>query len=262
MEVLADRYEAFLFDLDGVIYRGSAAIPEAPVAIRRLREMGKRVAFVTNNSARTPEEVAAVLASVGVPADPAEIETSALATASLLAARGVREVFVVGEEGIRRALLDQGIALAGADATVTDVVVVGWDRSVDYAKLRTASVLVERGAAFVATNADASFPAADGDWPGAGALLAAIEATTGVRAEVIGKPNPPVLLAAWERVAKGHPLLVGDRLDTDIAGAARVGWDSLLVLTGISRAEDVQGALAAPTYVGADLSALFRPAPD
>jgi len=262
MEVLASRYEAFLFDLDGVVYRGPAAVPGAPEAIRRLREMGKRIAFVTNNSARTPEAVAEVLTKVGVPADPAEVETSALATASLLASRGVREVFVVGEEGIRRALLDEGIAITGADATATDAVVVGWDRGVDYAKLRTASVLVERGAALVATNADASFPAADGDWPGAGALLAAIETTTGVRAEVVGKPNAPVLLAAWERVARGHPLLIGDRLDTDIAGASGVGWDSLLVLTGIAKREEIELASVTPTYVGDDLSVLFRPAPD
>ena len=262
MEALADRYEAFLFDLDGVVYRGPAAIPEAPGSIRRLREMGKRIAFVTNNSARTPEDVAAALRRVGVPADPAEVETSALTTATVLAARGVRQAFVVGEEGIRRALLEHGIAIVGEDATAVDAVVVGWDRGVDYAKLRTASLLVERGAALVATNADASFPSTDGDWPGAGAILAAIETTTGVKAEVIGKPHPPVLLAAWKRVGEARPLLIGDRLETDIEGAAGVGWDSFLVLTGISTREDIARATAAPTYVGEDLSYLFREAPD
>jgi HAD superfamily hydrolase (TIGR01457 family) len=255
--IIAEPYDAFLFDLDGVLYRGAEPVDGAPEAVARLRSLGKNVAFVTNNSSRTPEAVAAKLAEVGIVADTDEIETSALATADLLASRGVVDAFVIGEEGIVEALRAKGIRLLDADAAKAETVVVGWDRGVDYAKLRTASLLVERGAALVATNADASFPAPDGLWPGAGALLAAIETTTGASAEVVGKPQPPLLRAALVRVGGGRPLLIGDRLDTDIAGAVGLGWDSLLVLTGISTREDLVGSSFVPTYVGEDLSTLF-----
>jgi glycerol 3-phosphatase-2 len=261
--VLADRYDAFLFDLDGVLYRGNEAVPHAAESLASLRERGKGVAFVTNNSASTPEAVATRLRAVGVRADASDVETSAITTAQLLAERGVRTAFVVGEEGVRSALSERGIEIVEDQRGDVDVVVVGLDRGADYAKLRTASILVEKGAALVATNADASFPAADGQvWPGAGALLAAIEATTGVKAEVVGKPEPPILHAALRRAGGGVPLLIGDRLDTDIAGAERLGWDSLLVLTGITSRDELARSAIRPTYVGRDLRALWDgPAP-
>jgi glycerol 3-phosphatase-2 len=255
--MLADRYDAFLFDLDGVLYRGTQPTPGAADALARLRDTGKRLAFVTNNSSKTPQAVAEHLRSVGIRAEAVEVETSSVVTAGLLAERGVTTAFVVGEAGLRDALQERGIELLDGEPGQADAVVVGWDRSVDYAKLRTASLLVQRGAALVATNADASFPAPDGQWPGAGALLAAIETTTGEVAEVIGKPNAPILVAALARAGGGRPLLVGDRLDTDIAGAAALGWDSMLVLTGISTAADAAMAVPSPTYVADDLSALF-----
>jgi glycerol 3-phosphatase-2 len=259
---LADRYDAFLFDLDGVLYRGSEPIPGAAEAVDRLRGLGKRVAFVTNNSSRTPDAVVEALSAVGVLAHSDEVETSALATADVLLARGVADAFVVGEEGLRQALRGVGIRLAAADAELSESVVVGFDRQADYAKLRTASLLVERGAWLVATNADASYPAPDGRWPGAGALLAAIETTTGIRAEVVGKPHAPILRSALARAGGGRPLLIGDRLETDIAGAAALGWDSFLVLTGITHRDDLAGSPIAPTFVGADLSTLFDARPD
>ena len=262
MAALADAYDAFLFDLDGVLYRGSEVVAGAREAVALLRADGKRVAFVTNNSGRTPEAVAARLTGLGIPAAVEEVETSALVTAEQLAARGVSEAFVVGEEGILRALREVGIAIAHADADRTDVVVVGWDRQMNYEKLRRASLLVERGAVLVATNADASYPAVDGNWPGAGALLAAIETTTGARAEVFGKPEAPIMRAALVRAGGGTPLVIGDRLETDIAAAAGLGWDSLLVLTGISKPEDVAASPITPTFVAEDLSALFaQPSP-
>lgn len=256
---LADAYDAFLFDLDGVLYRASEVVPGAAESVARLRAVGKRLAFVTNNSGRTPEAVAAHLTELGIPAAADEVETSALVTAEQLAVRGVSEAFVVGEEGILRALQDAGIDIADAYADETQVVVVGWDRQATYEKLRRASLLVERGATLVATNADASYPASDGDWPGAGALLAAIETTTGTRAEVFGKPEAPIMLAALDRAGGGRPLVIGDRLETDVAAAAGLGWDSLLVLTGISKRDDVVAASIAPTFVADDLTALFAP---
>jgi glycerol 3-phosphatase-2 len=259
MEAPADRYDAFLFDLDGVLYRGGEPIPGAADAVARLRRLGKGIAFVTNNSGRTPRAVADALAEAGVDAQPEEVETSALTTAALLAERGIERVFVIGEEGIRAALAAKGIAIAADGRDTVQAVVVGWDRSADYAAFRVASLLVEHGAALVATNADASYPAPDGRWPGAGALLAVIETTTGTVAEVVGKPHAPIFQAALDRAGGGRPLVIGDRLDTDIAGASALGWDSLLVLTGITKRPDLGAGGPSPTYVGDDLGVLFAP---
>ena len=257
MPSIAELYDAFLFDLDGVLYRGLEPVAAASEAVASLKRMGKRLAFVTNNSSRTPSAVAERLNAVGVAAVADEVETSALATANLLRERGVTNAFVVGQKGIVMALGDVGIAVVAGEPDAVDVVVVGWDGDADYAKLKTASLLVQRGAALVATNADATMPAPDGRWPGAGALLAAIETTTGVRADVVGKPHPTLLRAALARAGGGRPLVVGDRLDTDIAGAAVLGWDSLLVLTGISQRRDLAASDVQPTFVADDLSALF-----
>ncbi len=258
--MIAEGYDAFLFDLDGVLYRASEPVPGAAEAIGALRALGKRLAFLTNNSARTPEEVAAHLRSVGVGAAQEEVETSALSTAGFLRARDVSTAFVVGERGLRDALSAAGVRLLDGEPDAADAVVVGWDRRVDYEKLRVASVLVQRGARLVASNADPSYPAPGGvAWPGAGAILAAIEATTGIGAEVVGKPNEPIFRAGLERAGGGRPLVIGDRLETDIEGAARLGWDSMLVLTGIASRADLKDAAAAPTYVVEDLSALVAP---
>jgi glycerol 3-phosphatase-2 len=255
--MIAERYDAFLFDLDGVLYRASEPVPGAADAVAALRRLGKGLAFLTNNSARTPEEVAAHLGTVGIQADPGEVETSASSTGRFLRDVGVATAYVVGERGLRDAVEASGVRIVDGEAEEADVVVVGWDRTVDYEKLRVASVAVQRGARLVASNADASYPAPGGvAWPGAGAILSAIEATTGVRADVIGKPNEPIFQAGLERAGGGRPLVIGDRLETDIEGAARLGWDSILVLTGIATRADLAGAAHAPTYVADDLSAL------
>lgn len=257
--MLAERYDAFLFDLDGVLYRGEEPVPGAPEAMTRLRSMSKRLAFMTNNSSGTPREVAERLRAVGVQADPEEVETSALTTAALLARRGVGTAFVVGEEGIRSALGSVGIAVVDGEPQAADAVVVGLDRSADYAKLRRASILVSEGAALIATNPDVTYPAPGGSaWPGAGALLAAVVAATGATAEVVGKPDSPIFLAALARAGGGRPLVVGDRLDTDIAGADALGWDSLLVMTGLCSEAELAASSLKPTHVGTDLGALFE----
>ena len=255
--MLADPYDAILLDLDGVLYRWPEPIPGAADAVAALRKAGKRVAFVTNNSSRSPAQVIERLASVGVDARPEEVVTSALATATILAERGIGSAFVIGEEGLLEALAEAGIAVVNASSDEVDVVVVGFDRGVDYTKLKDASVLVERGASLIASNADPSFPAPGGEsWPGAGALLAAIETTTGTRGEVFGKPEAPLFERALASAGGGPPLVVGDRLDTDIAGATRLGWDCALVLTGDARREDVESAPWKPTFVLDDLSGL------
>lgn len=252
---LVDGYDVVLLDLDGVLFRGGRPIAGAGATVDRLRALGKGIAFVTNNASRTPEQVVAQLASVGVDARAEEIETSARTAAAVLARRGVRRVFAIGQDGILGALADAGIASVALDGR-PEVVLVGLDRGITYAKLRDAGLAVQRGAALVATNGDATFPAEDGLWPGAGALLAAVVATTGATAEVLGKPSPAIFRTALARAGGGRPLVVGDRLDTDIAGAIALGSDSLLVLTGVHGRENVGDGDPRPTFVAADVRAL------
>ncbi|MEX0756235.1 MAG: HAD-IIA family hydrolase [Actinomycetota bacterium] len=263
---LVDRYPVLLLDLDGTIVRGDEPIPGAAEAIAGVREHGSRIAFVTNNATRAPDDVARHLARAGVQADPAEVVTSAIATAETLAARAVRSACVIGETALRASLQAAGIEVrdASSDGSAVDVVVVGLDRDTTYADLRVAAEQVQRGATLVATNSDTSYPVPGGVAPGAGALLAVIEATTGSRAEVIGKPHPALLEAAVAATGGGGPVLVvGDRLDTDVAGAVGLGWDSLLVLTGVSTQEEVRASPVIPTYVAQTLGALLSdPEPD
>lgn len=261
MRSLTDRYDAFLLDLDGVLYRGDEALPGAAETTRELRARGRRLAFVTNNSARTPEEVAEKLEGLGIEADRHEVVTSGLVTAERL--RGAASTaYVIGERGVRVALADAGIEVLDGEPDGADVVVVGWDRSVDYDRLRIASVLVGRGARLVATNADPSYPAPGGDlWPGAGALLAAVETATGVRAEAFGKPAAPLFEAAMERLGARSCLVVGDRLDTDVAGAEAAGLDAALILTGAGTLATLAEHDARPVAVLSALGELLEPRP-
>ena len=255
--MLAERYDCILFDLDGVLYRGEETIPSAPPTMARLRERGIRVVFLTNNSSRTPRQVADKLRVHGIEADPAEVVTSALATAELLSEGGGR-AFVIGMDGVREALAGAGIQIVDGEPETADLVVVGFDGDATYGSLKTASLLVERGARLVATNAAASVPAADGLWPGAGALLAVITTTTGAEPEIVGKPFAPLFESGLRRGGGGRPLVVGDRLDTDIEGAANLGWDTMLVLTGVSTRAEAEGARARPTVIAEDVSALLE----
>ena len=257
--MIADRYDAFLFDLDGVLYRGAEPIDGAAETLATLRGLGKGLAFLTNNSSRTPEAITAHLTGMGIRAAPEEVETSALATATLLRGRAVARAYVLGEEGLRTALAAAGLTVVDGSSADAETVVVGWDRGFDYAELAAASVLIQRGASLVASNADASYPVEDGlVLPGAGAILAAIQTATGVSAEVVGKPNAPIFRAALDRAGGGRPLVIGDRLDTDIEGASRLGWDSLLVLTGITGRADLGTATVRPTYVAEHLGELVE----
>jgi glycerol 3-phosphatase-2 len=257
--MLAERYDCILFDLDGVLYRGEGAVPSAPPTLAELRRRGVRPIFLTNNSSRTPLQVAEKLRGIDIEAEPGEVVTSALATAELLAERGGGRAFVIGQDGVREALTDAGIGILDGEPEEADLVVVGYDGGATYGSLKRASLLVQRGARLVATNADGSYPAADGLWPGAGALLAVITTTTGAEPEIVGKPFAPLFEAGRRRGGGGRPLVVGDRLDTDIEGAVRLGWDSMLVLTGVSGREDVERLGIHPTVIAKDVAALLEP---
>lgn len=258
---VATRHDCLLLDLDGVLYRGDHALPGARETVEELRARDTRLVFVTNNSSKTPEQVAEKLAGMGIRASSDEVVTSALAAADLLRRRGGGSAFVIGEVGIRKALADAGIEVLEGDPASADFVVVGWDRSADYRAFRTASLLVQRGAALVATNSDSSYPAPGGLWPGAGALLSVVTTTTGATAEVVGKPHPPLFQTALERAGGGRALVVGDRLETDVAGAEALGLDSLLVLTGVAGPADLVRAPVLPTFVAPDLRAVLSELP-
>lgn len=247
-------FDALVCDLDGVLYRGDDLVPGAPEAIERLRASGVRVLFCTNNSRSTVEDYVAKLTGLGIAVGAEDIVTSAIVTAEVLRDRGFagKTAIVVGGEGLRSALSDVCISVKDdPGVSVADLVVVGWDLDFTYDKMKRASIAVGRGAKLVATNDDASFPAAGGAmWPGTGAILASIEKATGVTAEVMGKPNRPMLDLLAARLEGSRSIAaVGDRPDTDLAGAAARGWTTILVLSGVTPEEDVQRVSPRPDHV-------------
>lgn len=252
--ILAQAFSRFVFDLDGVVWRGDQPIPGAPETLRSLRGAGKRVCFVTNNSSETSAAYAKKLARLAVPAEEDEIVSSADATARMLertvpGLRG-RLVYVIGGEGLTGAVGALGVRLASADeARDASVVVVGWDKKLTFEKLRLAALAIRSGATFVASNTDATYPAPDGLWPGAGAIVAAVSVASGVEPLVAGKPDPGLLQVAGNRIGGGPALMVGDRVETDVAAAHAAGWPAALVLTGATGVPELAAAHAWPDYV-------------
>ena len=220
-----DAIRAFIFDMDGVIYQGNRLLPGAAGLLARLRREGIPYLFLTNNSTTSPRGVAERLRDLGIEAEPAEIFTSAEATASLLQQEkpGGR-VLVIGEAGIRQALAAAGFTLV-TDHRAADAVVVGMDREATYARLKEASLAIQRGARFVATNLDASLPTEEGLIPGAGSLVGMLEIASGRKAQAIGKPQPAIFRLALARLGAGAETAacVGDRPETDILGGQAAG---------------------------------------
>jgi glycerol 3-phosphatase-2 len=262
---LAEVYDTALLDLDGVVYLGRSAIPGAPEVLATARAAGMRLAFVTNNASRSPSAIAAQLTCLGVPATSSDVVTSAQAAARLLARRlpAGAKVLVSGGIGLRIALRERGLVPVSAAAEEPAAVVQGYAPDLTYALLAEAAIAVGRGAWFVAANADQTLPTPRGRQPGNGSLAGLITAATGTRPEVAGKPEPPLHAEAMARTGARCPLVVGDRLDTDIEGAVRAGADSLLVLTGVSSPADVLLAPEGrrPRYLAADLSGLVQSHP-
>ena len=259
---LVDRYDLFVFDLDGVVYVGAEAVPGAVPALRRLRERGVGVAYATNNASRRAPDVAALISGLGAPADADEVITAAQATARVLAARldaGSR-VLIVGADALAAEVADVGLVPVRSADEKPVAVVQGYGPEVGWKQLAEGCVAVRGGALWVATNADRTLPSARGPLPGNGALVAAL--ATAVDREpdlVVGKPEPALFEEAARQRAAKRPLVVGDRLDTDIEGANRAGMDSLLVLTGVTSRADLRDAPPQhrPTYVAPDLNGLF-----
>lgn len=260
---LLDTYDALLADLDGVVYLEDQPVAHAPDALQLVRSRGMRVCFVTNNAAHTPNDVVKRLESLGIAATTDEVVTSSMAAADLLRLQFPpgTTVLVVGGQGLWSAV--EAVGLRPVSVASEDVmpaaVVQGWGPDVGWANLAEATVALRHGARWVATNVDRTLPSPRGPLPGSGSLIAAVQAATGRTPDAIaGKPHPPLYEAARERAHAERPLFVGDRLDTDIAGATGAGLPSLFVLSGVSRPIDLLGAPVEqrPTYLGPDLTAL------
>lgn len=262
---LAELYDAALYDLDGVLYLGSEPIPHAAESVAVARATGLRPAFVTNNASRRPVVVAEHLTHLGIAATAEDVVTSAQAAVRVLRERlpAGAQVLVVGAPGLVEEITAGGFPVvyeAGGDVAA---VVQGYDRETGWLQLAEAAVALRGGALWVATNADTTLPSPRGPLPGNGALVAALRVTTGLEPIVAGKPEPALHLESVARVGAGKPLVVGDRLDTDVLGAIRGGADSLLVLTGVVDAAAAVRAPAGmrPTYVAWDLRGLLADQP-
>jgi HAD superfamily hydrolase (TIGR01450 family) len=263
---LLDIYDGLLVDLDGVVYLGEDPIDGAGEALAAARTAGVRPIFVTNNASRPPGVVADQLAGMGVDATADDVMTSSIAAARMLAERLAPDspVLAVGGPGVGEALRAAGLRpVDGADAEPA-AVLQGFGPDVGWAQLAEAMVAIRAGAAWIATNTDVTLPSPRGPLPGNGALVAALAAATGQTPEVVGKPEPALFAAALAAISVRRPLVVGDRLDTDMAGAYAAGLPSLAVLTGVSSAADVVAAPPEqrPSYLGRDLRALAAMQPE
>jgi len=262
---LAKAFDVALLDLDGVVYRGEQPVVHAPAALAEARKLGMRLAFVTNNALRPPAEVARRINAAGVQAQEADVVTSAQAAARLLSEQlpPGSKVLVAGGAGLRQAVSERGLVPVSQADENPAAVVSGYDPQLDYARLAEAVLAVFHGALWIASNTDATVPTERGLLPGNGALVAFIAAATKATPQVAGKPERALHEEATARSHAKRPLVVGDRLDTDIEGANRAGAPSLLVLTGVATLEELIGADAEhrPTYLAEDLNALLRGAP-
>lgn len=262
---LTETYDVALVDLDGVVYLDGEAIPGAPEAVAGARERGMWCAFVTNNASRTPHRVADQLRGLGIAARGEDIVTSAQAAARLVAERvpeGSR-VLVVGAVALRRAVREQGLRPVSTAREDPAAVVQGYTPRISYTTLAEGALAVRRGAVFVGTNADPTLPTPRGPLPGNGALLRVIATATGQEPLTAGKPELPLHREALVRTRARVPLVVGDRLDTDVEGAIRAETPSLLVLSGVTDPAQVVAAPPhrRPTYVARDLGGLLETHP-
>lgn len=252
-------YRGYLLDLDGTIYRGKEVIPEAVAFIRELRQANIPFLYLTNNSSATPEQVAQRLTAMGVATAPEEVYTSSMATASYLQERYPlgTEVYTIGEEGLYTALAEIGCIQQEQQPRV---VIAGIDRAFSYEKLTKAAAALRNGALFLATNRDPALPTERGLMPGNGSLVAAIATASGVEPIVIGKPERIIVDFALARLGttKEETLIVGDNLLTDIGAGVNSGLDSLLVMTGYSRPDDLGSSAWQPAHVAEDLMEWWR----
>ena len=232
-------------DLDGCMYRGKTAIPNAGKAITILKQRGYKILYVTNNASRTTKEYVEHFRQIGLQSEESEFYTSAMATSSYMLERygSGRKVFVVGTESLKSELRSNGFIIVDEDdAKKAEFVVLCLDLETTYKRLTAACYAIQNGAKFIATNLDMVLPVEDGYWLGAGAIAAAITAATGVKPFLIGKPSKIIIQIALRYVglSKQEVLLVGDKFETDIRVANRLKMKSILVLTGVTTMEHLK----------------------
>lgn len=254
--------KALILDMDGVLWRGDQPIGDLKAIFTALLDKGYGVVLATNNSTRTVAQYVQVLTGLGVALKPWQIVTSAEAVGHYLKVKYPQggPVYVVGEEGMLDAVISRGFNI---DTRSVVAVIAGMDRQVTYQKLTMATRLIRAGAEFIGTNPDRTFPTPEGLVPGAGAILAAIQAATGVEPVILGKPKPYMYEIALERLSltAEQTLVVGDRLETDIVGAQKLGCRTALVLSGVTSQADAQSWQPAPDWIGADLATLVAALP-
>ncbi len=237
---LLERYDQVILDLDGCVWVGDEPVEGSPEAVAALRDAGKRVAFATNNSWHPGEDHVARLWRMGVQASLADVVTVGGAMQHLLAeTRAGRTAYVIGTDALRKHVAQAGLNLMNDTdlASRAEVVVTGGTDELHYDHLRIAALAVHRGADFLATSRDPTLPTPEGPWPGTGAILAAVETASGRSAQIVGKPEPQLFFTALDRLGEGRTLVIGDRLDSDIAAAAAAGLDGALVRSGVGTGE-------------------------
>ena len=260
---MLNNIQSLIIDMDGVLWRDETPIGDLPAIFARIRERGLNFVFATNNGTKTPEQYMEKLAAFGVTVEPWQVITSALGVAHMVKGKipvGA-PVFVIGGEGVKVALQNEGYkVLHTDDAEKAHAVVMGIDREINFAKMREATLLVRRGVPFYATNPDKTFPTPRGEIPGAGAWISVIVTATGVEPTFAGKPFPFLMEMALERLGtkKENTLVVGDRLETDIAAGQAVGCPTALVLSGVSTRAQADAWKPAPSLIVQDLEALVK----
>lgn len=257
---LLHAYDHVLLDLDGCVWVGDHAVPGSPEALNELRAAGKGIAFVTNDARRSPEDYVRKLWSLGLRASLEEVVTVGAAIQFALAGRlPGSTAYVIGSPAIFRHVGESGHRIVnGTDqATSADVVVVAAHDEFHYAELKEALQAVIAGAEILAAGRDRTFPGPDGLWPGTGAVLAALEYGSDRTARIVGKPDPLIFTTALDRLGPGRALMVGDRVESDLVGAAAAGIDAAIVLTGVSSRDEAEAATdPAPVAIADDLREL------
>jgi len=258
---LADQFGGLLIDLDGVVWIGREPVPGSPEALRELLAAGKQLVFVTNNPTKPPVAYAKRLSEMGVEVEPRRIVTAGMVAARLAGeAAGEGGAFVIGAEPLKEMVTAAvGKVLDVEHGAEASVVVVSGYRGFGFDELLAAKRALDGGAALVATSRDPTMPMPGGEWPGTGAVLAAVETASGRTAEIAGKPERHLFELALETIGGAEPVaMVGDRVSSDVAGGRDAGLATVLVLSGTTDAEEAASAEPRPDHVVADLAALLR----
>jgi HAD superfamily hydrolase (TIGR01450 family) len=254
-----EPYDIFLLDLDGCVWVGDQPTPGAVEAVGALRAAGRRLAFVTNDARHGEDDFVRKLWGLGFRAAREEIVTAGGALQHVLSESGHATAFVIGSEAVHRHVMDAGLRILNRSdlADRADVVVVSGHDRFDFGELRGAVQATLRGAPVWCTSRDATFPMPDGPWPATGSVVAAVEAATGATAQSVGKPEPQLFLTALDRLGPGRALVIGDRLDADMAGARAAGLDGAVVLTGATSAVMARTADPVPAFIAGSLAELL-----